>query len=116
VRINEQGSPHFKEDLRAVVRAGVDIINIPKPASPRALREISDAITALESEKRLAGNIGLLLNIEHPHALRTAAELATADKRVVGLQLGLADLFEPLRIARNETSAIEHAMFTVAMA
>lgn len=116
VRINEQHSPHFKEDLKAVVRTGVDIINIPKPANPKDIQEFCAAITALESEKMLGRNIGVLLNIEHPHALRTAAELATADKRIVGLQLGLADLFEPLQIARDETSAIEQAMFTVAMA
>ncbi len=116
VRINEQGSPHFREDLEAVVRTGVDIINIPKPASPRAVQEVCDAIAALEVERELPGCIGVLLNIESPRALRTAAELAAADKRIVGLQLGLADLFEPLQIARNETSAVAHVMVTVAMA
>jgi len=60
--------------------------------------------------------IGLLLNIETPTALRTAAELALAHPRVAGLQLGLGDLFEPLGIARREPSAIRQAMFAVRIA
>ena len=48
--------------------------------------------------------------------MRKAYELAAADARVAGLQLGLADLFEPAGIHRRETLAIAQAMFQLRMA
>src|SRR5262249_16418845 len=60
--------------------------------------------------------IGLLLNIETPTALRHAYELASAHERVRGLQLGLADLFEPLGVARRESAAVQQAMFMLSLA
>ena len=51
--------------------------------------------------------------IEHQLA---SADLASADPRVAGLQLGLGDLFEPLGIARRDPSAVRQAMFAVRMA
>ncbi|HEV3350622.1 MAG TPA: aldolase/citrate lyase family protein, partial [Methylomirabilota bacterium] len=53
--------------------------------------------------------IGLLANIESPRGLRLAAEIARAHPRVVGLQLGLGDLFEPFGIDRADAQAV-HAM------
>jgi len=60
--------------------------------------------------------IRLLLNIETPTALRQAFELASAHPRVMGLQLGLADLFEPISISRKEPFAIRYAMMQVKFA
>jgi citrate lyase subunit beta/citryl-CoA lyase len=96
IRINGHDTPYCQDDLAACVRPGVDLINVPKPSSPAQVR--------------------LLLNIETPQALRHAAALATADARVRGLQLGLADLFEPAGIARHEQAAIEQAMFLTRLA
>jgi citrate lyase subunit beta/citryl-CoA lyase len=42
--------------------------------------------------------------------------MATADPRVLGLQLGLADLFEPYQIARRDTANVHAAMFALRMA
>ena len=116
VRVNAMDTPHFAHDIAAVAQPGVHLINIPKPKSPAHVRSAVEAIERAERTNGVAAPIGLLLNIEAPTALRTAAELALAHPRVAGLQLGLGDLFEPLGIARREPAAIQQAMFAVRMA
>jgi len=116
VRVNAMDTPHFAEDVAAVARPGVHLINIPKPESPAHVRSAVEAIECAERANGVAAPIGLLLNIEAPAALRTAAQLALAHPRVAGLQLGLGDLFEPLGIARRDPAAIQQAMFAVRIA
>lgn len=116
VRVNAMDTPHFERDVAAVARTGVHLINLPKPQSPAHVRAAAEAIERAERANGVQAPIGLLLNIETPNALRTAAELALAHPRVAGLQLGLGDLFEPLGIARRGPSAIRQAMFAVRIA
>ena len=126
VRVNPIGTPHFAADMAAVVQPGVTFINLPKPESPEQVRA---AVAAMEAAERANGvgpseaqadgaraPVTLLLNIETPTALRRAHELASAHPRVAGLQLGLADLFEPLGIARRDSVAIQQTMLMVRMA
>ena len=116
VRVNAIDSPHFEADLAAVVQAGVNLINLPKPRNADDVQAAANALDAAERANGVTEPIGLLLNIESPGALRRAFELASAHPRVKGLQLGLGDLFEPLGIARRETAAIQQAMFALSMA
>ena len=116
VRINAPDTPYFAADIAAMVRAGVQMLNLPKPRNVADVRAASGAIADAQRANGVTGSVGLLLNIETPGALRNAHALAAADPRVVGLQLGLGDLFEPLGIARRDTSAVRQAMFAVRMA
>lgn len=120
VRVNPLGSEHFCADIRATVRPGLHLINLPKPESAddvrRAAAAIDDAERANGFRPGVDAPVGLLLNIESPRALRVANELAAAHPRVAGLQLGLGDLFEPHGIARRDEQAIAHAMFSLRMA
>ena len=116
VRVNAMDTPHFERDVAAVTQAGVHLINLPKPESPAHVRAAVEAIERAEQANGVRAPIGLLLNIEAPAALRTAAQLALAHPRVAGLQLGLGDLFEPLGIARREPAAVQQAMFAVRIA
>ena len=116
VRVNAMDTPHFEQDMKAIVQNGVHLINLPKPASAAQVKASVGAIEAAEQTNGVVTPIKLLLNIETPSALRTASELAFADPRVSGLQLGLGDLFEPLGINRREKTAIHQAMFAVRIA
>lgn len=116
VRVNAMDTTHFAEDVKAVVLPGLHVLNLPKPESPDAVRAASAAIADAEKANGVISPVGLLLNIESPQALRQAAVLAKADPRVMGLQLGLGDLFEPCGVDRTERAAIEQAMFAVRMA
>lgn len=116
VRVNAYGTRHFAADLAAVAQRGVALINLPKPHSADDVRAAADALGDAERANGVTGPIGLLLNIETPTALRRAYELASAHERVRGLQLGLADLFEPLGVVRKEPVAVQQAMFMMSLA
>ncbi|MES3001391.1 MAG: CoA ester lyase [Pseudomonadota bacterium] len=116
VRVNGMDTPHFEDDIAAVVRPGLHVINLPKPQSAQAVREAGAAIARAERRNGVTTPIRLLLNIETPRALRDAAVLASADPRVMGLQVGLGDLFEPFGIARRDTANVHQVLFAVRMA
>lgn len=116
VRVNALSTPHFAADIEAVARNGVSLVNLPKPEHPDDVRAAANALEAAERANGVTAPIGLLLNVESPRALRSAADLALAHPRVAGLQLGLGDMFEPLGIARRETAAIQQAMFALRIA
>jgi citrate lyase subunit beta/citryl-CoA lyase len=116
VRINAMDTPHFKADLQAVLTQRIDLINLPKPSSVADVLHTIKVMESVEAENRISRPIRLLLNIETSAALRNAHELASAHPRVAGLQLGFADLFEPLAIARSNTAAVEATMFMARMA
>lgn len=116
VRTNAPDSPHFAQDLTAVVHPGVTLLNLPKVESPEALLA---AVAMIEDAERVNGvdrPIGLLVNIETPSALAAAARIASAHPRVAGLQLGLGDLFEPHGIDRTDPRNVHAAMFALRMA
>lgn len=116
VRVNAMQTCHFAADIAEVVRSGVDIINLPKPESVEHVREAAQVIAAAAQANGVDRVPGLLLNIETPKAWRTAALLAGAHPSVVGLQVGLGDLFEPYGIHRRESTAIAAVLFSVRMA
>lgn len=116
VRINSSDSPWQDEDLERMVHAQVDVINLPKPESVEEVRRVAARMAELEEKKGLNKRLGLLLNVETPRSLRLAAELAAASDRVVGLQLGYADLFALAGMSRQSRTAVEQTMFQVAMA
>lgn len=116
VRVNAFATPQFEADIAAVADAGLGLVNLPKVESVDTLLA---AISVLEREEMRLGTQHpnrLLLNIETPAALRNAAALAGAHPRVAGLQLGLADLFEPYGIDRKDTMNVHAAMFAIRIA
>lgn len=109
VRVNGLTTPHFDADVAAVAGPAVDMINLPKPESADDVRAAAAALARHERDRGIDRPIGILANIESPRGLRLAAEIASAHPRVVGLQLGLGDLFEPFGIDRTDAQAV-HAM------
>ena len=116
VRTNAPDSPHFAQDLTAVVHPGVTLLNLPKVESPEALLAAVAMIEDAERANGVGRPISLLVNIETPSALAAAARIAGAHPRVAGLQLGLGDLFEPHGIDRTDPRNVHAAMFALRMA
>lgn len=113
VRVNAVGSRWFEEDVQAIAQAGADIINLPMVDSADDVRVLADRLARHEAKP---GATGILVNIETPLALRRATELAAAHERVMGLQLGYADLLEPNGIERRDEGALTHIRMTVRLA
>lgn len=116
VRVNAPGTAAFEDDVAAFVDSGIALLNLPKIESAADLREALAAIAAIEGRRASDAGPGILVNIETPAALARAAEIAGADARVAGLQLGLGDLFAPYGIDRIDPRNVHAAMFAVRMA
>jgi citrate lyase subunit beta/citryl-CoA lyase len=118
IRINGLTTPHFDADLEAVLGPQVDLVNLPMVEAADEVRAAAAAMARLESRRGLAKPVRLLVSIETPRALRRAAEIGQAEARVAGLQLGFADLFEPLGIDRSHAAAVQQVqlMFRLAAA
>lgn len=102
VRINALGTPFAEEDLSALANSATHIINVPKVEDPETVAAIA-AMTEFP----------LLLTIETPGGLRRGAEIAAAHRRVIGLQVGLNDLFEPLGIDRRDPNNVHAALWQI---
>lgn len=116
VRVNALASTHFAEDVAAVATRGIALLNLPMVESADDVHAAVEAIARAEAANGVTEPIALLLNIETPAGLARAAEIAAADRRVAGLQLGLGDLFEPHGIDRHDAANVHAVMFAVRMA
>ena len=113
VRINAQDTKFYLDDLQAMVECQVDIINLPKVESREQIIRLATDLQKLEQACGRTSPIQILANIESPRGLRLAAEIAGAHGRVMGLQLGFADLLEPLGIDRHEPDVIRPLQLSV---
>ena len=116
VRVNSLSSTHFASDLETLVGLDFDIVNLPKAESAADVLTLVESLTDLENRRGLTRPLRILANIESPRGLRYAADIALASPRVIGLQIGYGDLFEPLNIRRKHAGAIEHVQLAVRLA
>lgn len=116
VRVNGISSGLFEDDVQAVVGGGLDVVNLPMVESGSEVRKAGKALDSLEKTAGVRSPIGILANIETPKGLRMAADIAAASPRIVGLQIGYADLFEPFGINRFDLHALNHVGMTVRLA
>jgi citrate lyase subunit beta/citryl-CoA lyase len=116
VRINGFESGHFEADIQAVAWEGLDVVNLPKVEAADDIKRASERLAQLETSRGLARPIGILANIETPRGVRFAAEIALADRRIIGLQLGFGDLFEPYGVARHNRTALDVVRLFVRLA
>ena len=113
VRVNAPGTAEFDADVAALGSLPIDIVNLPMTEDADAVVE---AIARIERNAAVAPPAKFLLNIETPKGLRKAADLAAAHPRVMGLQIGYADLLEPNGIARNDRDALAYIRLAVRLA
>ena len=116
VRVNGLETPHLQADLAAVARAGVALINLPKVESAQDVHAAVAMLERAEADNGVTTPIRLLANIETARGLRLAAEIAAAHPRVAGLQVGMADLFEPFGIDRRDPANVHATLYAIRMA
>lgn len=116
VRVNGIDTPHFEKDIEAVAGPGLDLVNQPMPRGGDDVRHAAEALRRVARDKGLAEAPGILANIETPRAFRLAAEIASADPLVKGLQIGFGDLLEPYGVERYDPRVVLHFQLGVKMA
>ena len=102
VRINPLSTPFGLLDLEAAVRAGVDVIRLPKTDTAQDVLDIEKEILRIEKAcGREPGSTGLLAAIESPLGITRAVEIAHASERLIGIALGAEDYVRNLRTERS---------------
>ena len=117
VRVNAITSEMFHDDVDAIVGASANIIiNVPKVESRDDVSKAVEAIARAEKTHASSGKIRLLANIETPKGLRMAAEIATSDPRIIGLQIGFKDLLSRWEIDSRDAVAQQYVRLQVRLA
>ena len=116
VRCNALRTEHFDADIKAIARPGLGLVNVPKVESADDVCFAAEAMNQAEVNNKVAEPAGILATIESPAGVRRAARIGAAHSRIVGLQLGLNDLFDSLNIDRRDAANVHAAMFAVRLA
>lgn len=102
VRVNPLDSEFGLLDLNAVVRAGVDVVRMPKTETAQDVVDMDNAITDIEKIcGREVGSTKMLAAIESPLGITQANQIATASKRLIGIALGAEDYVRNLKTERS---------------
>ncbi|MBR1594365.1 MAG: citrate (pro-3S)-lyase subunit beta [Alloprevotella sp.] len=101
VRINPLNTPYGKRDVEAVVKAGVDVIRMPKTETAEEVVEVEREIERVERELGCLGRTKIMAAIESALGIVNAYAIATASKRMMGIALGAEDYCANLKTQRT---------------
>ena len=117
VRINPLNTPYGKKDIEAVVKAGVDVIRMPKTETAEEVIEVEREIEKVEKEIGCLGRTQIMAAIESALGVVNAYAIATASKRMMGIALGAEDSSANLKTQRTpEGSELLLARETIVVA
>ncbi|ARV26564.1 citrate lyase subunit beta [Vibrio anguillarum] len=102
VRVNALESDFGHADVRAVVKAGVNAVRLPKTDTLQDVVDMELAIEQAEIEfGRKLGSTKMLAAIESAMGVNNAVEIACGSKRLIGIALGAEDYVRDLRTQRT---------------
>lgn len=101
VRINPLNTPYGKKDIEAVVKAGVDVIRMPKTETAEEVVEVEREIERVEREIGCLGRTKIMAAIESALGVVNAYAIATASPRMMGIALGAEDYCANLKTQRT---------------
>lgn len=100
VRINSLDR-YGKQDIEAMVLAGVNVIRLPKTENKQDIIDVDNEITRVEEENGLlVGTTKMMAAIESAEGILNVREIATASKRLIGIALGAEDYVTNLKTKR----------------
>lgn len=101
VRINGLDTAFGRDDIEAVVRAGVDVIRLPKTERKEDILEVEAVIEEVERKiGREIGSTKMMAAIESPIGVINAYEIASASKRLIAIALGAEDYVTNMKTKR----------------
>ncbi len=104
VRINALDTEFGIEDLEAAVRAGVEVIRIPKTDCAEDVKTVEAHIERIEKAAGIpVGTTKIMAAIESPLGALNALEIARSSSRLIGMALGGEDYVTNLKTTRSES-------------
>lgn len=90
-----------KQDIEAVVLAGVNVIRLPKTETAQDIIDVDEAITLVEESNQIPiGTTKMMAAIESAEGVLNAREIAQASTRLIGIALGAEDYVTNMKTKR----------------
>lgn len=106
VRINGDDTPFYQNDVRAMVKAGIDVIRLPKTETAEMITSLEEDVLAAEKEfGREEGSTHLMAAIESAKGVLNAPEIAAASDRMIGIALSAEDYTTDMKTHRYPDGA-----------
>ncbi len=106
VRINGLDTPFYENDIKAMVKAKVDVIRLPKAESADMIHELESLVAAAETEFNVEpGSIHLMAAIESAKGVLNAPAIAAASDRMIGIALSAEDYTTDMKTHRYPDGA-----------
>ena len=103
VRINPTDTAFWKEDLKAVIPLKPDVIMPTKVNGAAMIQEVSAYMAQVEKKAGIEeGTVKILPLIETALGVEKSFEIASADKRVIGIFLGGEDFTADMHCKRTK--------------
>lgn len=102
VRVNPLDTPFGILDLEAVIRAGVDIVRLPKTDTVEDVLAMEREIERIENTIGRTKKTMLLAAIESALGVVNAVDIARCSKRLMGIALGAEDFVRDLHTQRTK--------------
>jgi citrate lyase subunit beta / citryl-CoA lyase len=114
VRINQLSTPFGLKDLEAVVRAGVDVVRLPKTDTPEDIFELEAHIGRIEKEcGREVGSTKIMAAIESAIGVINAVAIARCSPRLIGIALAAFDYVMDMQTERGDGTELFYARCAV---
>ncbi|SBW11495.1 citrate lyase, citryl-ACP lyase (beta) subunit [uncultured Alphaproteobacteria bacterium] len=114
VRINPLSSPFGMADLEAVVRAGAEVIRLPKTDSADDVHRLETEVERIERAcGREVGSTKLMAAIESASGVINAVSIATSSKRLIGIALAAFDYVMDMQTERGDGTELYYARCAV---
>ncbi len=102
VRVNGLDTPWAASDVEAMVRAGIEVVRLPKTEKAEDIRALESMIGAAErAVGRAPGSVRIMAALESPLAIINAYEIATSSPRLVGIALSAEDFVTSMKTTRS---------------
>lgn len=90
-----------KQDIEAVVLAGVNVIRLPKTETAQDIIDVDEAITLVEESNQIpVGTTKMMAAIESAEGVLNARQIAQASTRLIGIALGAEDYVTNMKTKR----------------
>lgn len=116
VRVNRGPHGYDLDDLRAVVRPGLDALRLPKVERRAEVAAVAALLDELEPAAGLTpGSIPLYLTVESAAGVLALADILTCSDRIARVGFGAADLLADIGATGDEDLATLHARSQVVL-
>lgn len=101
VRVNALDSPYGRNDILAMVKAGVDVIRLPKTESAQDIIDVEAVIVEAENLFGISiGSTKMMAAIEGAAGTLNALSIAQSSQRLIGIALGAEDYVTNMKTRR----------------